>query len=74
MGLDVRKPVFGVCEQHRHRPACASAQADQRLCYLESILCNLATCEISIFKLISVAGETGLKLALSEIRRPVLSR
>ena len=23
----------GVCEQHRHRPACASAQTDQRLCY-----------------------------------------
>ena len=23
----------GVCEQHRHRPACASAQSDQRLCY-----------------------------------------
>ena len=24
----------GVCEQHRRRPACASAQSDQRLCYL----------------------------------------
>ena len=23
----------GVCEQHRRRPACASAQTDQRLCY-----------------------------------------
>ena len=23
----------GVCEQQRHRPACASAQSDQRLCY-----------------------------------------
>ena len=23
----------GVCEQHRGRPACASAQSDQRLCY-----------------------------------------
>ena len=23
----------GVCEQHRCRPACASAQSDQRLCY-----------------------------------------
>ena len=22
-----------VCEQQRHRPACASAQSDQRLCY-----------------------------------------
>ena len=24
---------LGVCEQHRRRPACASAQTDQRLCY-----------------------------------------
>ena len=23
----------GVCEQHRLRPACASAQTDQHLCY-----------------------------------------
>ena len=23
----------GVCEQHRRRPACASAQSDQHLCY-----------------------------------------
>ena len=23
----------GVCEQQRHRPACASTQSDQRLCY-----------------------------------------
>ena len=33
LGLVARKPVFGVCEQHRRRPACASAQSDQRLCY-----------------------------------------
>ena len=34
LGIDVRKPVFGgVCEQHRRRPACTSAQPDQRLCY-----------------------------------------
>ena len=24
---------LGDCEQHRRRPACASAQSDQRLCY-----------------------------------------
>ena len=24
---------WGVCEQHRCRPTCASAQSDQRLCY-----------------------------------------
>ena len=33
LGLVARNPVFGVCEQHRRRPACASAQSDQRLCY-----------------------------------------
>ena len=32
-GRDARKPVFGVCEQERCRPACASAQSDQRFCY-----------------------------------------
>ena len=33
VGLGARKPVFGMCEQQRRRPACASAQSDQRLCY-----------------------------------------
>ena len=33
MGLDARKHVFGICEQQRRKPACASAQSDQRLCY-----------------------------------------
>ena len=37
-------------------------------------MCTLATGEISIFQLVSVAEETGLKLALSETRRQVLSR
>ena len=32
VGLDARKPVFGVCDQQRRRPAWASAQTDQRLC------------------------------------------
>ena len=35
--------------------------------FLECIICKLATGEISIFYLVSVAEETGLKLALSEI-------
>ena len=47
------KRVFGVCEQQRRRPACASPQSDQRLCFvirfLESIIRKLATGEISIF-------------------------
>ena len=36
LGLLVRKPVLGGgggCEQHRCRPACTSAQSDQRLCF-----------------------------------------
>ena len=58
----------GVCEKHRRRPACASAQPDQRLCLslIESIIYRLATSAISNFYLVSVAEETGLKLALSE--------
>ena len=31
-GLDARKPVFRVCEQQKHRPACSSVQTDQHLC------------------------------------------
>ena len=37
--------------------------------FLESIICKLATGEISIFSLVFVAEETGLKLALSETPR-----
>ena len=33
MGLDVRKSDFVAWEHQRHRPACASAQFDQHLCY-----------------------------------------
>ena len=33
-GLCERKPVFGVvCEQQKRRPACASVQSDQHLCF-----------------------------------------
>ena len=40
-----------VWEQQRRRPACASAQSDQRLCYslFGKFICELATDEISIF-------------------------
>ena len=33
MGYDGRNPYFVACEQQRRRPACASAQSDQRLCH-----------------------------------------
>ena len=59
-----REALFsGVCEQHRRRPA---AQSDQHLFirFLERIICKLAAGEISIFKLVSIAEETGLKHSL----------
>ena len=42
--------------------------------FLKSIICKLATGEISIFYLVSVAEETGLKLVLSETPKTGLSR
>ena len=33
LDLDARKPVFGVGEKQRRRPACASMQTAQHLCY-----------------------------------------
>ena len=68
----------GVCEQQRCRPACASAQSGQCLCYsfitfIESIISRLATSEISIYQLVSVAEKAGLNLTLSETQRQVFS-
>ena len=34
----------GIWEQHRRRPACASAQSDQRLCYLLFAKNHISTC------------------------------
>ena len=44
-----------------------TTQSDQRLfiLFLESIICKLAAGEISFFKLVSIAEETGLKHSLS---------
>ena len=68
-----------VCEQRRRRPACASAQTDQRLCYslilkYHNFYSRLATSEISIFLLVSVAEETGSSLALSQTPEDRFSR
>ena len=54
------KCVNVICEQQRHRSACASAQSDQRLCFrcLDSI--------ISLDSIASVAAQAGLCLAWSE--------
>ena len=34
LGLEGRKPVFRGLQATKRRPACASAQTDQRICYL----------------------------------------
>ena len=69
MGLHVRKSCrLGFAnntgaDQPAHPGSLISAFV---ISFLESIICKLATDEISIFWLVSVAEETGLKLALSE--------
>ena len=46
-----RKPDVTACERQRRRPACTSAQSDQRLCYslLGKYNCKLATLKIQAF-------------------------
>ena len=68
MGLDARKPVFGGRQKQKpDQPAYLGRLISVFVIrYLKSIVSNLVTGEISIFYLVSVAGETGLKLALSE--------
>ena len=48
----------GGCEQLKRRPAWKSTQSDQRL--FESTISKLATSEVSLFLLISVAEQVGL--------------
>ena len=73
MGLDAKKLSSGVsrttrADQPVHR---RSLITDFVIRFVESIICKLATSEISIFWLVSVAEETGLKLALSETPKTV---
>ena len=69
MGLDARKPDFGGfanntgADQPAHLRSLICAFVIR---LLESIISRLATSEISIFWLVTVAEETGLKLALSD--------
>ena len=61
---------LGVCEQHRRRPACASVQSDQRLCYTligKVSYVNLLQVKFE-FSSYSVA-ENGFETALSETRK-----
>ena len=69
MGLVAAKPVFGGFANNKN----ANEPAHPRrlistfvIRLLEIIISQLASSEISIFQLVSVAKETGLSLALSE--------
>ena len=53
IGLDARKPVFGVCEQKRRSPTCASAHTDQRLCCSLFGKDNIYTCYERIFNFLA---------------------
>ena len=68
MGLDARNPVFWglwTTQAQTSLRICAVWSAPF-FCFLESIICKLAAGEISIFKLVSLAEETGLKHSLSK--------
>ena len=65
----MRKLAFAICEQQRHRSACASAQSDQRLCCSlpgPSIIPVLSIVKISSLYLASVAAQAGLCLTRSK--------
>ena len=52
MGLIARKPDFVACEQQRRRPACASAQSDQRLCFSLTEKYDSLTCHMQNLKIL----------------------
>ena len=66
----IRKPVHAVCEQQRHRSACASAQYDQHLLYTllryPCIKPIVSTSKISSLKLVFVTAEAHVSLTWSE--------
>ena len=71
MGLDARTCLQGFAnnkgaDQPMHPHSLISTFVIR---FLEIIICKLATGEISIFRLVSVAEETGLNLALSDTQK-----
>ena len=69
MGLDERKPVFGDLQTSKVQTSlriCAVWSVPLLFAFWKSIISWLATSEISIFKLVSVAEQAGLNLTLSE--------
>ena len=65
---------YVICEQRRRRSACASAQSDQRLCFLclDSIISRYSIAEIS--RLASVAAQAGLCLIWLETSEDTFCR
>ena len=56
----MRKPVYALCEQERHRSACASAQSDQCLCCSLPRRYNISSFYIQNFKtLASLCSRAG---------------
>ena len=53
MSLVARKPGFAACKQQRRRPACASAQPDQHLCYLLNVKYDIQICFIEKFHILA---------------------
>ena len=64
LGLHVRKPVFGDCEQQRRKPACAYVQSDQHHFYSLIGKYHIETCYKQTFNFL--IEDTGSSLALSE--------
>ena len=67
----MRKPVYAICEQQRHRSACASGQSGQQVIVqcLDSIITLVSISEISSLCLASVAAQAGLSLPWSQTPR-----
>ena len=68
MGLVATKPDYVACEQQKCRPACASAQTDQRLCCSLSGKYNGKACYMQNINIPAslVAQQVGFSLTLSQ--------
>ena len=66
MGLDMRKPVFVGLRTTQAQTSLRCLISPFAISFLEKIISELATSEMSIFYLVPVAEETGLSLLFSE--------
>ena len=83
MGLDTRKPIFGICEQQRRRPNCAVRSAPLlfaywkvsyldllRLCYLLIGKYHIWTCYKRIFNFLASLCSWGDWFEPGNVRKP----